>query len=83
MEQPEETARDNGPASSADGADAGPVVCGRREWRPGDTVGPQDFGIAPAAPNPLADAMRKDASRTAERMLRLAEDNEEGTQTDG
>lgn len=35
----------------------------RREWSPGDEIGPRDFGITPAAPNPLADAMRRDAER--------------------
>jgi hypothetical protein len=44
-----------------------------REWKPGDTIGPQDFGITAAEPNPLADAMRRDLAHTVEEML-AAED---------
>jgi hypothetical protein len=31
----------------------------RREWLPGDVLSPGDFGVTPAAPNPLAGAMRR------------------------
>lgn len=40
----------------------------KREWKPGDTIGPQDFGVTPAAPNPLGDAMKRDLARRAEEM---------------
>lgn len=37
-----------------------------RVWKVGDAVGPRDFGISPAAPNLLADAMKRDLSGWAE-----------------
>lgn len=40
----------------------------KREWKPGDTIGPQDFGITPAAPNPIGDAIQRDLARRAEEM---------------
>lgn len=49
-----------------------------REWKPGDTVGPLDFGITPAAPNPLSEAMRRNLAHTAEEMLAPAKDDSAG-----
>jgi hypothetical protein len=41
----------------------------RREWKPGETIGPQDFGTTPAGPNPIGDAMKRDLARRADEML--------------
>jgi hypothetical protein len=58
MEQPGETARDNGPASSADGADAGPVVCGRwprKLWDRADEAAHHQLArLCPLCPDPHA-----------------------------